>query len=464
MPKQKTYKIQINRNPSSGKSPAKEHPQQHRISIRYKCANPLFERWLQEMLAKAESRESMSRLPLQKALASLRRYPLPIASGRDCFMLADFGKTICETLEKRLRAYRENGGSVRLDWDEDIERALNEEGCEVRRKLVPETEVVEEFIVPENNNADFEMPDDSVFDQLDSATLMENTSRCFTIANPKVILLVDTQEAIGKSKSSLDRTLKELDQYRIAYEVRRLSVGDFLWIVRDDNGREFILPYVVERKRMDDLASSIKDGRFHEQKFRLKQCGLANVIYLIEHLGNNRQVGVPASTLSQAVLNTLVQDFAIKYTENHHHTVLYLSTMSKLLNKNIKDKSFWNITDLPMDSINATAKDFNLKQKTMPLLAFETFNRQSSKTRDCSVKEIFMKQLLQIKLLSIDKVNAIVERYPTPRRLYVAYEKLTSEEEREKLLNIPCGPARKTVGLKLSKIIYQLFRNDIYQR
>ena len=30
--------------------------------------------------------------------------------------------------------------------------------------------------------------------------------------------------------------------------------------------REAVLEYVVERKRMDDLSSSITDGRFREQK------------------------------------------------------------------------------------------------------------------------------------------------------------------------------------------------------
>lgn len=30
--------------------------------------------------------------------------------------------------------------------------------------------------------------------------------------------------------------------------------------------REAVLEYIVERKRMDDLAGSIMDGRFNEQK------------------------------------------------------------------------------------------------------------------------------------------------------------------------------------------------------
>ena len=49
--------------------------------------------------------------------------------------------------------------------------------------------------------------------------------------------------------------------------------------------RELVLPYVVERKRMDDLAKSIRDGRFKEQKFRLKQFSLSKPIYLVEEYG-----------------------------------------------------------------------------------------------------------------------------------------------------------------------------------
>ncbi|XP_058815639.1 crossover junction endonuclease MUS81-like [Topomyia yanbarensis] len=458
MPKHKHRKICIIRQQSDRLPAASSTVRQ--IGIKISCPNPLFERWLQEMLTKAEDKDSMSRIPLQKALASLRRYPLPIASGRDCFMLTDFGKTICEALEKRWRVYLKNGGEIRtaLMHDQQVEKLLNDESLEFYRSLIGE--VHGEGDKEQLTDAEqFEIPDDSIFENLDVLD-----QQYVTISNPEAILLVDTQETIGKSRSNLDRTLNELGQHQVRYEVRRLSVGDFLWIVWDDGGKEFILPYIVERKRMDDLASSIKDGRFHEQKFRLKQCGLANIIYLIEHLGNNRQVGVPASTLSQAALNTLVQDFAVKYTENHQHTVLYLSVMTKLLNKNIKDKQFWNITNLPQETIKAAASDFSLKHRTIPLISFEIFNKQSLKNRECTVREIFMKQLLQIKLLTIEKVNAIVERYPTAKRLYLAYDKCTSEEEKERMLNLPYGPAKRTIGLKLSKIVYQLFTSDVYQR
>ncbi len=45
---------------------------------------------------------------------------------------------------------------------------------------------------------------------------------------------------------------------------------------------DYVLDFIVERKTADDLAASIMDGRYEEQKFRLKNCGINNVIYLVE--------------------------------------------------------------------------------------------------------------------------------------------------------------------------------------
>lgn len=73
-----------------------------------------------------------------------------------------------------------------------------------------------------------------------------------------------------------------------------------------------------------------------------------------------------------------------------------------------------------------------------------------------------MKQLLQIKLLTIEKINAIVEKYPTPQSLFRAYERCPSETERQRLLNLPYGPTKRTIGDKLSKIIYQLMMSERY--
>lgn len=137
----------------------------------------------------------------------------------------------------------------------------------------------------------------------------------------------------GSRNSTEDPTIFELNKYQIKYEVRHLKVGDFTWICREkDTKEELVLPYIAERKRMDDLGHSIKDGRFHEQKFRLKQCGVQNLIYIVENYGNNTRTCLPLSSLLQGATNTLIQDqFQVKFTEHHQHSMQYLSGITMML-------------------------------------------------------------------------------------------------------------------------------------
>jgi hypothetical protein len=50
-----------------------------------------------------------------------------------------------------------------------------------------------------------------------------------------------------------------------------------------------VLDCIVERKTVNDLASSIVDGRYEEQKGRLKGCGIFNCVYLVEGASLNPQ-------------------------------------------------------------------------------------------------------------------------------------------------------------------------------
>lgn len=50
---------------------------------------------------------------------------------------------------------------------------------------------------------------------------------------------------------------------------------------------------------------SIDDGRYKEQKFRLKKCGVKNVIYLVE--GNFDNLDRP-DIVENALVNTQVSD------------------------------------------------------------------------------------------------------------------------------------------------------------
>lgn len=147
----------------------------------------------------------------------------------------------------------------------------------------------------------------------------------------EIILIIDIGEAKSKDKCEIQTKISRHD---VKSEVRKLHVGDFAWIAKHKikkDSPELIMPYIIERKRLDDLASSIKDKRFHEQKFRLKQCGIENVIYLIENL-NASSYGLPFETLTQAVSNTLIQNrFQVKVTDDSDHTVMYLAVMTSFI-------------------------------------------------------------------------------------------------------------------------------------
>ena len=68
---------------------------------------------------------------------------------------------------------------------------------------------------------------------------------------------------------------------------------------------DYVLDFIVERKTADDLAASIMDGRYEEQKFRLKNCGINNVIYLVEGTPG-QYCKIPEQVLRKACIHTQI--------------------------------------------------------------------------------------------------------------------------------------------------------------
>ncbi|CAH0384878.1 unnamed protein product [Bemisia tabaci] len=258
-----------------------------------------------------------------------------------------------------------------------------------------------------------------------------------------VILLVDEQESKNRTKPFI----LELDNSGIKYEVRHLKVGDYIWIARcRTTNAEVVLPYIIERKRMDDLGSSIKDGRFHEQKIRLKQSGIEKLIYLVEIYGGN--YGLPETTVHQAAINTYVVDcFQLKYTSDYRHSALYLATLTKLISKQFKDKT---IASCDKNSLPS----FDPQSDFASLMTFKDFSKGMSKVRNYTVKEMFIKHLLQLFGMSVEKAVAITDRFPTPKSLLSAFKDGGQENM---LASIVFGTPKRTIGPTLSKNIYQFY-------
>ncbi|XP_014251072.1 crossover junction endonuclease MUS81 [Cimex lectularius] len=503
-----------------------------RIKLVAKTANPLFEKWMLELIENALEEEEAEQL--QNALESLRKFPILLKNGSDCIILEHFDNNLCRRLDEKLQIYNTELLKARVensDKNEEFESHPNKDEelsdhhvavCKIlvtlldkeidptykgflrKAELQTETQLsmknphtlgstslstlISKGLV-ENKNHKYSLSSSgkqlatklkvsnnkrkfllSEFYQFDVQDIIAPSSRSrkenisnvdhgnqngkeidekftFLPYTFEIILLVDTAETTGSSKTD-DPTTTLLKKHGVNFEVRHLNVGDYLWIARDESGKELVLPYIVERKRKDDLSSSIKDGRFHEQKFRLKHCGLKNIIYLVEDYKMNGG-GLPATTLMQAVVNTMViEKFTLKFTNNHKESMLYLNFATDFIMNEFKAKTLKSCTREEIEN-----EDLDLGDSSCSLMPFKTFSSGMSKRRNYTVKEMFLKQLIQLHGMSVDKALAIVDIYPNPKSLITAF--LSSGPLL--LANIEYGLLNRKIGPVISRVLHSFY-------
>ena len=107
--------------------------------------------------------------------------------------------------------------------------------------------------------------------------------------------------------------------------LENLELGDF--IIKNNKDETILL---FERKSLADLISSIKDGRYNEQSFRLSQCELDNkyIYYIIE--GNilnfcNKENETAKKMLFSSMLSlSYKKGFSILHTTSPVETIEYI--------------------------------------------------------------------------------------------------------------------------------------------
>uniref|UniRef100_A0A671KPP7 Crossover junction endonuclease MUS81 n=1 Tax=Sinocyclocheilus anshuiensis TaxID=1608454 RepID=A0A671KPP7_9TELE len=576
------------------------------------CPNPLFLQWLTELRDSAKEKGLKTQYVYQKAINSLKKYPLPLKNGKEAKILQNFGDGICKILEERLQKhYRENGEGPQFSADGDFlsnkqtqKEVRKEKGSKKKREYVPQkrsggyavlltlyrhtqmpgskgfmfrnelqteaqplceksftvpdlgskytawssvsTLIQKDLLVKTHNPARYSLTDQglALAEKLDSEesgmakehveqmseeedsqdgpdvvdlTLEEEdeeeqedkescksserlatalsvnqarahisesdaTGKSQTLESGRtamswhlppgsydIVLCVDVIETTGGSSGRKQELVKELQRNCVTFDIRKLNVGDFLWVAREKVtpvpgqlrppvGKELVLDYIIERKRMDDLCGSIIDGRFREQKFRLKRCGLHKPIYLVEECGSAAaHLSLPESTLQQAIVNTQVVDgFFVKRVQDVKESAAYLTIMTRYLQKLYHNCTlFCRSRELEGDGGDESEQTANL---SCSLMAFTEFNYGAIKNKCQTVREVFARQLMQISGVSGDKAAAVLEHYSTVSSLLQAYDQCSSESEKEKLLSsIKYGKLKRNLGPALSRTIYQLY-------
>ena len=283
----------------------------------------------------------------------------------------------------------------------------------------------------------------------------------------KVTLLVDGRE--HKSK----QVVSSCKQAGIPCEERHLAIGDMAWIARcvvpnenetsdlthsaetaakkrkkkdKDKYRtiEILVGTIIERKEVSDLAMSLFGTRYAEQRLRLSQCGLPQVLFLVE--GNlSSLTNCPAETLQMAMMETRINlGFQIIQTKHLTDTVSILKTLhSRIVQRTFPDAFGKSSTGgasqvLPTFGGGNKRKGGRGNRRASSLLElvfdsapnppfgtkrFITYQELKAKVEldrergTRSVRAITLAMLKQIPTLSQKKCTAIANRYPTLNRL-----------------------------------------------
>lgn len=122
-------------------------------------------------------------------------------------------------------------------------------------------------------------------------------------------------------------------------EVKSLQIGDY--IICDNNDKTLI---IFERKSLNDLESSIKDGRYEEQSFRLNDYNLHNhyIYYLIEgSIINYKHSNFKNALYSSLASLSYFKGFSILNSVNDVETAEIIVGFIKKINKETKKKPFY---------------------------------------------------------------------------------------------------------------------------
>lgn len=277
-------------------------------------------------------------------------------------------------------------------------------------------------------------------------------------------LVIDYRE---KKLISLLNSVKLMNaKYKpIEILVENLPLSDV--IIKDDKNNEKLL---IERKTINDLASSIQDGRYNEQSYRLTNCDIHNhnIMYLIEgniSMWNNKYTRIDRDTIYSAIFSIMYyKGFTTFITSTTVETAEFLLNTALKIHKNEKQSSkkqpyYTNQMDVLSYNINKTLNDFdnnsppenqvsdpslnklNIQLNPSALKMIEDTSSPAEKTPDLKYTKYVKREkksnitpenidvimLSQIPNVSVDTAIQIIDKYKTIYNLI----NILSENENE---------------------------------
>ncbi|KAI8371855.1 hypothetical protein BD560DRAFT_105757 [Blakeslea trispora] len=278
----------------------------------------------------------------------------------------------------------------------------------------------------------------------------------------EIVLVIDSREIQMKGKR--DYFEQTLTAKGVSCMTRSLDLGDAIWIARSKTQptQELFLGYIVERKRLDDLVSSIKDGRFTEQKLRLRRSGAEKLIYIVEEYNREEAERFGAQAIQTAMSSTQIVDgIFLKRTNSIDDTIDYLVSVTRLIERIYRNTRLFTI---PSHLI--TRQNYLGLKEACPrrkgeiayVITYSIYNQLNAKNGSASLHEVFLRMLMTIRGVNAERALSLMKIYPTPHSLLEAYRGLSPEKAKVLAKNATKHLiARRRWGIQISERLYSIW-------
>ncbi|KAJ4394405.1 Crossover junction endonuclease mus81 [Gnomoniopsis smithogilvyi] len=260
-----------------------------------------------------------------------------------------------------------------------------------------------------------------------------------------VHLLLDVREV--RAKTDRDYLKEELAKKGVRPIMRALELGDIQWVAKCHDpgflrlngaeGDEVVLDHIIERKRLDDLIGSIKDGRFREQKFRLKRSGVSHVTYLIEEISLDQSFFQKyEESVESAIASTqVVNGFSVKKTRGVDESIRYLARMTSMLKNLYESKPLKVIPTRIITAQNYLPFLSHLRAqepRSDYYISYPAFASLASKSDMLTLRDLYLKMLMCTRGVTGEKAIEIQKIWKTPYDFVKAFENCGSSEDGKK--------------------------------
>jgi ERCC4-type nuclease len=316
---------------------------------------------------------------------------------------------------------------------------------------------------------------------------------------------------IDNREHKLIELIKNTSSFTIPYEIKKLDIGDIIISSSKHPDKSLI----IERKCMTDMISSIKDGRYKEQKIRLQaeRSNSNTICYLLEGLVNDLRKPNDKTLLYGSIISSIFRDtIPIIRTTSLQETLDILIRLYERMNKNINDfftlknnnlQQDIKINDTPERIIINTSNSIvntsnsivntsnsnsfildtpiilndNLNNKNNNNETNKTINNENTENNNlylhsikkCKKDNMTPKLWNQLILTNIPGVSTSIaikinEIYPTITSLLNAYTNCETDNDRIKLLSTilltHTEKQKRHIGKVISKRIYEYLYLD----